>query len=153
MKTKAQKGLTLIEVIIGMVSGTIVVLAAGTALVFGHTFWNKSWEKVNLQRDASHAMLTISHTVKEGMAAQLDNDGKGISIYRGGAWIRFYQPAGTYDLKSEVEGKQPETIINGYLEDVTFTVQGDLIQIDLRLKRDDLRTYFVSTVMMRNVGG
>jgi len=153
MKTELQKGFTIIEVLIAIVACTILLLAAGTVLVSGHAFWNKAWEKANLQRDASRAMLTISRTVKEGMAAQLDNDGKGVTIYKGADSIRFYHPPGTHDLKSEVQGGQSQTIIDGYLENVTFTVQGDLIGIDLRLKRDDLRTDFVSTVMMRNAGG
>lgn len=153
MKTKRQKGFTLIEVTIGSVAGIIVILAAGTALVSGHMFWNKAWEKANLQRDASYAMLRISGPIKAGRSAELESDGKAIKIYREADWIRFFLEEGSSDLKCEIEGEEPQTVLNGKVEDVTFTLQGNLLGIDLKLKKDNFQIHLVSTVMMRNYGG
>ena len=153
MKTKTQKGFTLVEVMIGIAAGAIVLLAAGTALVAGQTFWSNAWTKANLQRDASYAMLRISRLAKEGISAQLDNDGKLLRIYREAGWITFYSPQGTNDLNCQIEGQDPQTIINGNVENITFTLQGKLLGIDLRLTKDNSQTRFVSTVMMRNYGG
>ena len=153
MKTKTQKGFTLVEVMIGIAAGVILLLAAGTALVGGQTFWSNAWAKANLQRDASYAMLRISRSAKEGISAQLDNEGKLLRIYREAGWITFYSPQGTNDLNCQIEGQDPQTIINGNVENVTFTLQDKLIGIDLRLTKDNSQTRFVSTVMMRNYGG
>jgi len=153
MKTKRQRGFTLIEVTIGSVAGVIVILAAGTALVFGHMFLNKAWEKANLQRDASYAMLRISGPIKAGRSAELESDGKAIKIYREADWIRFFLEEGSSDLKCEIEGGEPQIVLDGKVEDVTFTLQGNLLGIDLKLKKDDFETHLVSTVMMRNYGG
>jgi len=153
MKTKTQKGFTLVEVMIGIAAGVILLLAAGTALVGGQRFWSNAWAKANLQRDASYAMLRISRSAKEGISAQLDNEGKLLRIYREAGWITFYSPQGTNDLNCQIEGQDPQTIINGNVENVTFTLQDKLIGIDLRLTKDNSQTRFVSTVMMRNYGG
>ena len=152
MKANVQKGLTLIEVLIAMVAGTIVVLAAGTALVSGHTFWNQSWEKANLQRDASYVMLRISHSIKAGKSAELESDGKAIKIYRDAGWIRFFLDEGSGDLKCEIEGEEPQTVVKDNIEDLEFTVEANKIEIDLKLKKDNFQNHFISTVVMRNYG-
>ena len=153
MKTKAQKGFTLIEVIIGMATGAIVVLATGTALVSGHIFWNKALEKVNLQRDASHAMLTISQAVKEGTAAQLESDGKAITIYREAGWIKFDHAEHTSNIRYVIEGGPGEITINDNVEYLQFNLEGNKVTIDLRLNDGNSQNHFVTTVMMRNTGG
>ena len=152
IKPKSQKGLTLIELVIAIVAGVVLVLAAGTILFIGQIFWNQAWKKVNLQRDASYAMLRMSHSIKAGTAAEVADDGKAVKIYRSGDYIRFFWVEGTNDLKSQIEGK-PEIILNDKVEDVQFNVEGNKVTIDLELKEDDAQTHFISTVMMRNYGG
>lgn len=153
IKPKSRKGLTLIELVIAIVAGVVLVLAAGTILFIGQIFWNQAWKKVNLQRDASYAMLRMSHSIKAGTAAELLADGKTVIIYRsGGDYIRFFWTEGTRDLKSQIEGK-PEIILNNKVEDLQFNVEGNKVTIDLELKEDDAQAHFISTVMMRNYGG
>ena len=152
MKPKSQKGLTLIELVIALVAGVVLVLAAGTILFIGQIFWNQAWKKVNLQRDASYAMLRMSHSIKAGTAAEVADDGKTVKIYRSGDYIRFFWVEGTRDLKSQIEG-EPEILINDKVEDVQFNVEDNKVTIDLELKEDDAQTHFVSTVMMRNYKG
>jgi len=153
MKTKTQKGFTLVEVMIGIAAGAILLLAGGTALVGGQRFWSNALIKANLQRDASYAMLRISRSFKEGISAQLDDYGRILRIHRKAGWIEFYSPQGTNDLYCQIEGQDPQTIISGGVENVTYTLQNKLLRIDVWLKKDNSQIHYVSTVMMRNYGG
>ena len=153
MKTKSQKGFTLIELIIAAAAGAILVLAAGTVLFIGHTSWDKAWKKVNLQREASYAMLRMSGPIKAGSSAELENDGKAIKIYREGGWIRFFLDENSSDLKCEIEGQENETIITDNVEDLQFNAADKTVGIDLKLKKDNFQNHFTLTVMMRNYGG
>ena len=159
MKTKTQKGFTLVEVMVGTVAGAIVLLAAGTALVAGQTFWNKAWAKANLQRDASYAVLRISRSIRAGNSATVEDDGTALRIYTEGGWIRFSAVPDTKGLRLDYGNKGSETIhsfetiLNGNLEDLEFTVEANRVGIDLKVKKDNLQNDFLSTVMMRNYGG
>jgi len=152
MKRKGQKGFTIIELMIGIVTGTIVILAAGMILFYGQKSWNNTWKRANLQRDASYAMQRISLPIKAGMNAELEGDGNAIKIYRATDWIRFFLEQNN-NLKCEIEGEGPQTIINGKMEALQFNVTGNTVIIELKLREDNLQTHFVSTVMMRNYGG
>jgi len=152
MKTKVQKGFTLVGLMIGIVAGIIVLLAAGTILVTGQTFWNEAWEKASLQRDASYAMLRISHSIKAGRSARIEGDGKAIKIYREADWIRFFLDEGSNNLKCEIEGAEPQPIVNDNVEDLEFSIEANKIRISLKLKKGNLQNHLVSTVMVRNYG-
>jgi len=152
MKTKIQKGFTLVEVLIAIITGLIVLLAAGMVTVTGHRTWNEAWKKVNLQRDASYAMLRISSTIKAGKSAEVVNDGQALKIYRDADWIRFFLVQGTKNLKCQSEGR-PETITNNKMEYLNFNIEGNTVGVYLKLKEDNLQTHLTSTVMMRNYGG
>lgn len=157
MKRKGQKGFTLIELTIAMFTGTIVILAAGSILFYGQKSWNNTWKRVNLQRDASYAMQTITRAVKAGTSARVEGNGVGLRVYNDieGAWRRFFvQPAANnLMLKTAIVGGIiSETILDGKVEDLQFNVTGTTVRIELKLREDNLQTHFVSTVMMRNYG-
>jgi len=157
MKRKVQKGFTLIELTIAMLTGAIVILAAGMILFYGQKSWNNTWKRVNLQRDTSYAMQRISRSVKAGSSAQIEGSGEGLRIYndKEGSWRRFFvQPASNnLMLKSEiVGGNTTETILDDTVEALQFNVTGTTVGIELKLREDNLQTHFVSTVMMRNYG-
>ena len=157
MKRKVQKGFTLIELTIAMLTGAIVILAAGMILFYGQKSWNSTWKRVNLQRDTSYAMQRISRPIKAGSSAQIEGSGEGLRIYndKEGSWRRFFvQPASNnLMLKSEiVGGNTTETILDDTVEALQFNVTGTTVSIVLKLREDNLQTHFVSTVMMRNYG-
>ena len=157
MKRKVQKGFTLIELTIAMLTGAIVILAAGMILFYGQKSWNNTWKRVNLQRDTSYAMQRISRPIKAGSSAQIEGSGEGLRIYndKEGSWRRFFvQPASNnLMLKSEiVGGNTTETILDDTVEALQFNVTGTTVSIELKLREDNLQTHFVSTVMMRNYG-
>jgi len=157
MKRKVRKGFTLIELTVAMFTGTIVVIAAGMILFFGQKSWNSTWDRANLQRDASYAMLSISRPIKAGTSAQVEGNGEGLRIYNDneGSWKRFFVVTGAskLTLKSEiVGGNSSETIVDDKAEALQFNVTGNTVSIDLKLREDNLQTHFASTVMMRNYG-
>jgi len=152
MKTKLQKGFTLAELICAIAATLIVILAGGAVLATSHISWNRSWKKVNLQRDASYAMLIISRHIKAGTSAVPEDDGKAIKIYKDANWIRISLDQGSNDLKCESGGKTADTIIRGNVEDLKFDVDNNKVTISLILKEDDLVTHFVSDATVRNYG-
>ncbi|MFZ2148050.1 MAG: prepilin-type N-terminal cleavage/methylation domain-containing protein [Sedimentisphaerales bacterium] len=154
MKRKGQKGFTLIELIIAIITGTIVILAAGSILFFGNRYWSNAWKKTNLQRDASYAMFRISRSIQAGRSAELEDAGQGLRIYNEGGWMRFFVAPGAskLTLKSDVGGSIG-TILEKNVEDLQFNVEGNKVTINLKLKQDNIQTHFASTVMMRNYYG
>jgi type II secretory pathway component PulJ len=154
MKRKRQKGFTLLELIVTTFTGAIVIVAAGMILFFGQKTWNSTWDRTNLQRDASYAMLRMTRDIKAGVSAQVESNGQGLKVFNGGDWVRFFTASGAskFALKSETGGGSSETIIEDNLEAVQFNVTGNTVTIDLKLKEYNLETHFASTVMMRNYG-
>ena len=154
MKRKRQKGFTLIELIIAMFTSVIVIVAAGMILFFGQKTWNSTWDRTNLQRDASYAMLRMTRDIQAGVSAQVESNGGGLMILKAGDWVRYFvaSEASKLALKSETEGGSSENIIEDNLEAVQFNVKGNTVTIDLKLKEDNLKTHFASTVTMRNFG-
>jgi prepilin-type N-terminal cleavage/methylation domain-containing protein len=153
-KSKSQKGFTLIEFMIAIMAGAILLLAAGIVVSVGQTSWNKAWKKVNLQREASVAMIRMVRSIKAGISAQVEDDGKTVVIYSDEDSIKFSHvvDASTNVLIYQIGAEQPQ-IISSKVENLQFGVQANKVTIDLKLKDDDAQAHFVSTVMMRNYGG
>ncbi len=157
MKRKRQKGFTLIELLSATIISAIVIAAAGSVLFYGQRSWNNTWKRVNLQRDASYAMMRMTRPVKAATSAKLEADNKGLRVYNDleGSWRRFFvQPASkNRTLKTGIVGENvTETILDGKVEDVQFNVNGTTVTIELKLREGHLQTHLVSTVMMRNYG-
>ena len=150
---KMRKGFSLVEIMMAVVAGSIVLLATGSVLISSQRSWVKSWEMANLQRSSSYALLRMTRSIKDGASAEVEDDGTAITIHRKDDWIRYSWPSGTNDLKCQVKGGQMQPILDGNLQSITFTLNGNKIGIDLKLQKDDLQNHFVSTVTMRNFGG
>ena len=154
MKAKRQKGFTLLELTIATFTGAIVIVAAGMILFFGQKSWNSTWNRTNLQRDASYAMLRMTREIKAGISGQAEDGGKSLRVFNSGGWVRFFTAAGTsgFALKSETSGGGSEVVLDDNVEAVQFKVSNNTVIIDLKMKEDNLGTHFASTVMMRNYG-
>lgn len=153
MKIESRKGFNLIELMVAIATSAIVLLAIGIVIVFGQTSWNDTWTKVNLQRDASYAMLRMSQSVKAATGAEKSSDGRVLYIPRQSyPNIIFSYLADTNDLQCQI-GEHTETIIDGKVDNLLFGVSGSTVTIDLILEEDDVETRLLSTVMMRNTGG
>ena len=157
MKRKRQKGFTLIELLSATIISAIVIAAAGSVLFYGQRTWSNTWQRVNLQRDASYAMQRMTRPVKAGTSARVEGNGVGLRIYNDieGNWRRFFvQPVSDkLMLKTGiVGGNVTETVLDGKVEDLQFNVTGTTVTIELKLREGHLQTHLVSTVMMRNYG-
>lgn len=154
MKAKKRKGFTLMEVVTAMGISTIVILAGGAVLVASHTRWNKAWDDVNLQRDASYTMLELTQSIRASAAATVESNGTAIRIYdRDGNWELFSLGTGADNIQYEIEGQSPRTIIDRNLEGLQFSIDNNKVTIDLKLKKYNRQINLVSTVLMRNYGG
>jgi len=149
---RSRKGFTLVELATVIPATLIVILAGGAVLATSHISWNRSWKKVNLQRDASYAIIRINHHIKGVTFAETEDEGKAIKIYKGADWMRFFLEQDSKDLKCEIEGKEPETIISGSVEELQFSIDSNKVRINLTLEKDGLETHLVSEVMIRNYG-
>jgi len=154
MKRKRQKGFTLVELIVTTFISAIVIVAAGMILFLGQKTWNSTWDRTNLQRDASYAMLRMTRDIKAGASVQVENNGQSLKIFNGGDWVRFFTASGAtmLTLKSETGGGSSETVLEDNVEALKFNVTGSMVTIDLKMKDYNLETHFASTVMMRNYG-
>jgi hypothetical protein len=152
MRCRTPNGFTLVETVISGFAGALVLLAMATVLGAGHVFWNRTYEKIAVQRDGSYATHSISRAVRRGSSAILENDGKAVRIYTVSNWIRYSLDADTESITCQIEGKAPQTVIEN-VQDVYFTKTGQTIGIDLTIKKDTFESRFVASAMMRNCGG
>ena len=155
MKRKGQKGFTLIELMSATIISAVVIIASGSILFYGQKSWNNTLEKVYLQREASYAMMRMTRPIKAGTSAQVEDNGKGLRVYNDleGNWRRFFVQTADEELMLETEivgASTSETILDDNVEDLEFNVTGTTVSIELKLRKDNLQTHFVSTVMMRN---
>ena len=150
MKTKRTRGFTLTELMVAIVTVLIVVLATGAVMSMGHRNWRQAWERTNLQRDASYAVLKISQLAKRANSAVVDNEGKAVTINTqdGSTRISFTNQ----DIYLQANDGPVQTVLEGEVEDVTFTVNDGLLGIDLKLEKNHVETHLVTTVLMRNFG-
>ena len=153
-KTKSQKGLTIIELMIAAAAAAILILAAGMVIVTGQNSWNRTWRDVNLQRDAAYAMFLMTRSIQAAASAEKSADNKILYIPRqSDPNITFTYAADTNNLQCQVGGLT-QTIISGKVSSLQFGVAGNnKVTIDITLKKDGAQARLISTVMMRNYGG
>jgi type II secretory pathway pseudopilin PulG len=151
MKIKSRKGFTLIELIIVAVASIVLILAAGIALSVSNTNHVKEWKRASLQRDAYQVMLMMSRQIKAGISAETENNGKALKINKSTDWIRFEQKSN--DLRCELKGQAPETILSGSVEYLKFDVSKPNVEIELKLRDDDIQIHYCSSAMMQNSEG
>jgi prepilin-type N-terminal cleavage/methylation domain-containing protein len=155
-KIKSRKGFTLVELTVAIVAGLIVVLAAGIVVYLGQISWNDAWKKVNLQRDASYAMLAMSQYIKKATDVNdTDFTSTSLPLKVDGNDVVFTYDTDANDLLCQAGGNT-QTILDGKVKDLQFIMDSnypDTVKINLTLKEDNIELEFESTVMMRNTGG
>ncbi|MBN2312668.1 MAG: hypothetical protein JXM79_01990 [Sedimentisphaerales bacterium] len=153
VRAQKQGGFSLIEVVISIWMSMIVLLAVGVVLTATQTRWNNAWGKVCLQRDGSYVLLELSHAIKEAASATVGDDGKTIQIYdTDGNWVEYAFQSNTHTLEYNVQGQTTQTLIDGYVEDLTFEVENNKVGIGLTLKQNNKEAHFDSTIQIRNYG-
>jgi hypothetical protein len=148
-------GLTLIEMVVAFSAALIVFFATGIMMVFGQRSLNHGWEQANLQRNASYAMLRIKQSIRAGTLAQLDEDGRGVKVYRPAGWIRFWFVPAQRDLRYQLEGEEERTLLDNMVESMTFEIDSDshkTVTVGLELQKDNCEARILSTTLLRNYG-
>jgi len=153
LKTRA--GLTLIEIIVALAAAFIVLLATAIILIFGQKSLDHGWRQVNLQRDASYAMLKMKQSIRNAAKAELEEDGSVVKIYRNSGWIKYKFVPGQKNLLCQLKGEQGQILLDGIVESVTFGIDPathNTVTVGLNLKKNDCQAQISSTIMMRNYG-
>jgi hypothetical protein len=66
--------------------------------------------------------------------------------------VKYTFDADADSLEYEIQGQSALTLIDGYVENLGFTVEDNKVGINLTLKKSDLEVHLDSTVQMRNYG-
>jgi len=155
-KKKSKEGMTLVELMAAVATGTFVILAAGIVLSFGQESWNEECKRAGLQREASYVMLEMTTQFKAATAAMIDDvNFSAIRVYNpDGDNIRFGKVSGQTILRKNINDGTNIDITNK-LQNLQFYVSpsGKKITTNLTLQVDNVQASSVSTVMLRNFGG
>jgi hypothetical protein len=134
----------------GIVAIAIVILATGTILVASQNFLNAAGQKARLQRDASYAIVAMSHAIRPAGSATVADDGGTVIIHGEGGWVKFASADGIKGIIREVQGQDRDVLLVGTVQNLQFTVQGDVVSIDLKLENGQFENHIIASVMMRN---
>lgn len=96
MKIRNRSGLTIVELMVGLVIGLILALTLGTMLVYIFMAWRNNSDQVELQRDATFAMDILSRAIRPAAFSQIQTPTAGTSS----STLTINAPAGSvsYDL-------------------------------------------------------
>ena len=154
-KLKTRAGLTLIEIMVAMISASLVILATGSILIFGQRSLDREWQHVNLQRDLSNAMLEIKHTIRGANKAEIEADGKEVKIYNTAGWTRYIFNPRTKSLRYREQGQDKQTLLYGIVESASFVIDpnnNSAVTVTIKLQQDQYEAQATSTINMRNYG-
>ncbi|MDD5454619.1 MAG: prepilin-type N-terminal cleavage/methylation domain-containing protein [Candidatus Ratteibacteria bacterium] len=148
---RSRKGITLVEMMVGMIVLSIFILAVGMILLASSKFWNGGWTQVKLQSDASYAFSRIEKVAREASRVLADpGGGSTLQLTRevGGVaqWTRIFQLSGD-TLKLDAED-----IISG-VSNLSFAYESEnaaAIVVNLTLQEDDSQTVYRTTIFLRN---
>ena len=154
-KLKNRAGLTLIEVMVAMISASLVVLATGSILMFGQRSLNRQWQHVNLQREVSNTMLEIKHTIRGANKALLEADGLTVRIYNSAGWTRYMFSPETKSLLYQKQDQEEQTLLLGLVESASFVIDpttNSTVTVTIKLQHGEYQVQATSTINMRNYG-
>lgn len=78
MKVSNKKGFTIVELMVSMITLSILLLTVGSMLVFGWRGWRRMTDTVNMQRDAVIALNWISKEIRNSKGSEISWDASGI---------------------------------------------------------------------------
>ncbi len=154
-KTKSpnRTGLTLVELVVALAAAVMVIFATAIMLVAGEKSWDRSMQLANLRRDAANAMLEMKRAMRSGSLAELDTDDEGVTIHTPGGWVHYWFDPGTNDLIYQLEGGDPQMLLDGTAQSVDFELAGtanNAVSVKIQLQDGDCQVQFSTTTMMRN---
>ncbi len=148
-KQRKKTGFTIIELLVTVITGLIVLLAAGTVVVAGQRFWSQAYAKASIQRDASLAMLTIKTAVQDGHFAQVESEGDAVKIFYDSGWVRFSIDRDAGLLVKLTDTGALATVVEN-VQDAEFAVNARTVDINIDLAVEIFESNFVSSATIRN---
>ena len=159
---KHRAGVTLIELLIAVIIGSIVMFALALPLVAERSMWGRGQRKTEAQRDAQMVMRAIARAARQssqfsasGGLLQLSScDGASLMVIQGG-------PQSTLSDKNQVRmtdcGGRTATLIDGQKSratQLTFSrITGSLFKVHLEIMRDGReKAVLETTLYARNAG-
>ncbi len=161
-RTKRESGVTIIELLVAMISASVLAITAGIILVFCFRTLRSNGDVVGLQRDVDATTRTLYRAIRGARRNQISTPmGEGAtgpqltigarSFYRGSADLTV-NPAGTYlvfDPNTGVNGDE-QVLVNGTLRDCTFRHNTNCIALSLTVAAQYDRIHIDSDIRMRN---
>ena len=151
------KGISLIELLIGIVIAIIISLTAGVVLIQTSSMYRETVKRINLEKEASFVMMKMEKEmrVKKTEDIEVDEDGEKLLLDKNNENSPYYQKVNN-DLVY-YNGNELKTLIKGKVEGLNFSyytdgdiVKNDLIKIFLSIS-DEKNEYSIETfVKLRN---
>jgi len=135
-RSRARKGVTLVEIIVATAIGAIVLLALGLMLLGPQTAWQRGGVLVDLQRDLSLAMDRMARMLREA---------RWVSVTDGGAAVLFDTPPESSIPSGRIYRNGSTLVIEtgtrvdqdvGNVAALSFTPYAGRVRIRLALARD-----------------
>ena len=140
MKQCAQAfGFTLVELVAGMATASVLALTAGTILQIGYTGWIRNRAAIDVQRDGTVVMDLLSRTIRQASATNVTVAATEIEVGTPDGAVGFVADGNDLKRYSVVGGVSSErVIVDERLTSIQFTLVDDQgIAIVLQLREED----------------
>ena len=154
-----ERGVTLVELMVTMVLGTIVLLAAVMPFIAERSFWATGRRQAEAQRDAQMALRAMARTARQGQGYTVNGTSDLLTLNFTGC-NRQFQRSGAANEKlllvdNCVAPATTQTLIDGTKSRVTqlaFTaVTSKLVTIQLQVTHENQRNETMQTnLFLRN---
>jgi len=151
------KGITLIELLIGIIIAIIISLTVGVILIQTSSMYRETVKRLNIEKEASYTMMKIEKDlrVKKPEDIEILEDGEKLLLDKNNENSPYYQKVNN-DLVY-YDGNELKTLIKDKVEGLNFSyytdgdiVKNDLIKISLFIS-EGKNEYSVETfVKLRN---
>jgi type II secretory pathway pseudopilin PulG len=137
-RLESKNGFTVIELIVGMIAASMLAVIMSVVLFYGYTAWNRNSSFLELQRDATLAMQTLSKSLRQATATGVDLTQPGqivVSNLNTTTLTSFYQQGGNLICNPAVNnGGVPFSLVRGWVIPSGFTCSNIAQGVTMRLK-------------------
>ena len=132
MKSNSQTGFTVVELMIGILSASILALAVGIILANAYRGWVRGLAVADMERDASVAIHTLDLAVR---GATNVVGGVTLTVYDTNGISRVFSTTGVAPRGSLLYSGM--TLVNGRLVSFTNSVSAGMVSVTLTLSGID----------------
>jgi type II secretory pathway component PulJ len=137
-RRKLKTAFTVIELVLAMVAASMLAAIVSTMLFYGYTTWNRNSSFLELQRDVTLAMQTLSRSLRQASATGVNLTQPGqivVSNLNTSTLTSFYQQGSNLacNLASN-NGGTPFLLVRGRVTPSGFTCSNIAQGVGIRLK-------------------